>query len=394
MPAGWKRHPTTAAVYCGLCWSARYVLRAVTLPIAGPVSCEWPELRAMLKASWIATTAASNWTVRQLCLGDPGQIDGKLAKMPQVRPDDQSLYLGVTARWPDELDSRTAAALVRQVESKYRKLRFDLSLCRISLPTHRYPVPIPIHNNTWRVTEDPGGAMLLDMPLGRKRRVTVRLRGGQDFRRQIGALRRMIAGEVIQGELSIFRISANRTDNRNGDTPATRVMAKMVGWFPREVQAARKPDTMVGLHTGGDAFLTLLDANEKRIFRWNADHLRRGIVAHDDQLQRLREDLKAERRLKRDRAGIVQRMDLIARKQRNRLDTFCHTVAREVANMLARRRCSLVVYVDADQSYMPHFPWFKLKGLLAEKCDQEGIEFASGDAVPEAPDPLEPTPKK
>lgn len=152
-------------------------------------------------------------------------------------------------------------------------------------------------------------------------------------------------------------------------------MAKVVAYLPRE---ERRAGYAVGLHTGGDAFLSMFDENRNKIFRWNRDDLHRRIFAHDEQMQRLREDLKAEKRLRRDREGILARMDLLAKKQNDYLHTVCHQTSASVVEMLRRRRAGTLIYIDADKSYLPHFPWHKLSGMLEDKCHKAGIEFASG----------------
>lgn len=383
LPRGWKRRGDS--VYCQECWRARFVLRAVTIPVVGPVCTqkpghakseplEWPELRERLRESWIATTQASNFMLRDLALRDPGMVEGKLAKLPATYQ-----YPAVRQRWP-QLATSAVVSLAQAVQGKYRKMRLDLATYQCSLPTMRYPVPIPMHNATWSVWEDEGGRLLLSFLLGAGR-VTVRLRGGPDYRRQRAMARQIIRGEAVQGELAIYRVKAHRGDHRNGDTQATRVMAKMVAWLPKDRGPQRA--SVAAMHTGGDAFLTMYDESQNRIFRWNRDDIGRRIRAHDDELQRLREDLKAEKRLGRDRDGILARMELVSRNQNHWLHTQCHQISKQVVRLLQRRRASTLIYVDEDKSYLPHFPWHKLSGLLAEKCEKAGITFASGQAAKE-----------
>ena len=388
LPRGWKRRDES--VYCDKCWRAAYALRAITIPVVGPICAgklgakdsapmEWPELRERLKASWIATTQASNWILRQLAVIDPGLVGGKLAKMPR-----SYFYPELRKRWP-ALATCSVVSLDQAAQQKYRAARFDLALCQASLPTMRYPVPIPVHNATWSVWEDEGGRLLLSFMLG-EGRVTVRLRGGPNYRRQLLGLRKIMRGEAVQGELAIYRVNANHADHRNGDTKGTRVMAKMVAWLPKD---EARGQTVAALHTGGDAFLTLYDEARNTIFTWNADHVRRRVARHDQELQRLREDLKAERRLGRERDGVLARMELVSRNHAHYMHSFCHQVSAEVVGLLKRRRAGLAIYVDADQGYMPHFPWHKLGEMLADKAGKAGIEFTSSDAASDSPEPLE-----
>ena len=60
LPMGWKRRPKDDAPTCKDCWNARYVLRAITFPVSGPVDAEWKELRETLKEVWATSTEAAN----------------------------------------------------------------------------------------------------------------------------------------------------------------------------------------------------------------------------------------------------------------------------------------------------------------------------------------------
>lgn len=370
-PMGWKR--LGDALHCDKCWRGKYALRAVTIPIACPVGMGWPELRKLLRESFEMATQASNWALRQLAMSDPGIDLGtkKLGKMQVCEPGGKSLYKGVADHF--DLDTRTASCLTQLVQAKYRALRLDMQRGKVSLPSLRYPQPIPMHNATWSIAEGEDGGLVLDMPLGRKNRVQVKLRGGQNYRRQLVAVRQLIRGEAIQGQLDVME-------------QGTKVLCKMVGWFPK---TERRDGWAAALHTGGDAFLALYNDERRAIYRWNADHIRRWIVAQDEQMQRLREDLKAEKRMGRDRDGILARMSDLRQKHHDRMHSFCHEVSSQVIGHLSRRRCGLLMVVDADKSYLPHFPWHKLRTMLADKANRAGIEIASGDAASETPEPLE-----
>ena len=387
LPSGWKR--IGDSVWCSKCFRKRYVLRAITFPIVGPVCThkpgnpkseplDWPGFRALLRTSWIAMTQASNLVIRTLALNDPGIADGKFLPLPKL-----NLYEIIKNRWPEDLARRSVAVMTYTARSRYCKMRRLYLTYQISLPTMRYPVPLPVQNHTWEVWEDPGGRLLLSFPLG-PTRITARLRGGYKQRRQLVAARKIISGDAIKAELDIGRTRANRGDHRTGDTRGTRVMAKLMGWFPRE--ETRGGNIAAG-HTGGDAFLTLYDENKRCILRWNQDHVRRRVVKHDDNLQRLREDLKAESRVRRNREPILARMRLISRKQNHYLHTFCHTLSKSVVELLRRRRCGTFLYVDHDQSYVRHFPWYKLAAMLEQKCEMAGIEFIA--SAPESKEPRE-----
>lgn len=362
LPIGWKR--LGEATHCEKCWRSRFALRAVTLPIVSPVGMSWDDLRKLLRESFTWTTQAANWTLRQLAMHDPGlDAEGKITKLPVVEPEGKSLYKGVADRWP--LDTRTASTVVQAATAKYRACRLNMMRGRVSLPSIRYPHPIPCQNAVWSIAEGEDGGLVLSLPIGRKNRVQVRLAGGVNYRRQLEDVRRLVKGEAVQGQLDVME-------------HGTKVLCKMVGWFPKSEKV--KGEWTAALHTGGDAFLTLYNDERHAIYRWNADHVRRRIAAQDEQMQRLREDLKAEKRLGRERDGILARMDMLRQQGQDYLHSFCHEVSAQVIGHLSRRRCGLMLVVDADHSYMPHFPWHKLRTMLADKANRAGIDIASGDA--------------
>lgn len=371
LPMGWKRLVNN--VLCGTCKAARFAVRAPTLRIVSPIGLGWPDLRAMLRESFDASRQAANWVLRQIAASDPG-IDPqtkKLGKLPQVRPDGESLYKGVAARWPD-IDTRTASCIVQAATAKYRAARFDMHRGKVSLPTIRN-MPIMVHVDTWSIAEGECGGLVLEFALGRKNRARVRLSGGVNYRRQLVDVRRLISGEAMRGQLDLIEDGSH-------------VLAKLVGHYPI---VARTGGWAAALHTGGDAFVTLYNDERRTIYRWNADHVRRRIAAQDEQMQRLREDLKAEKRIGRDRDGILARMEKLRDDHAHFMHTFCHEVTAQIIGHLARKRCGLLMVVAQDQSYMPHFPWHKFRTMLADKANRAGIEIASGDAATESPELLE-----
>lgn len=371
IPKGWKR--LVGVLHCGKCLRSRFARRAVTIPIVSPVGMGWDDLRKALRQSFDWTTQAANWVLRQLAAHDAGidPVTKKLGKFAPPEPDGKSLYKGVADRWC--IDTRTASCIVRAATAKYGACRLKMHRGEVSLPSIRYPHPIPVQNATWSITEGEDGGLVLDMPLGRRGRVQVRLKGGVNYRRQLVAVRQLMKGEAVQGQLDIME-------------SGTKVLAKMVGLFPK---VAKRDGWAAALHTGGDAFLALYNDERRAIYRWNADHVRGWIMAQDDRMQRLRDDLKAEKRLGRERDGILARMEQLRDQHHNRMHSFCHKVSAQVIGQLSRRRCGLLMVVDADKSYMPHFPWHKLSTMLADKANRAGIEIASGDAATDSPAPLE-----
>src|ERR1039458_8306933 len=99
-PAGWKKR--SEATYCPVCWRKKYVLRAISMPVASPLDCSWEDLRKALRTMWAQTTAASNWMMTELYARDVRR--GAEEKMPPMAR--VYLYPEARGRFP-ALPSRT-----------------------------------------------------------------------------------------------------------------------------------------------------------------------------------------------------------------------------------------------------------------------------------------------
>jgi hypothetical protein len=143
-PGGWKC--LEGRLWCSACTRERFVLRAMALPVSGPVDGTWAELRDALHTAFAETTRCANWLVTEFYARDakrePG--DARLRAMPRVY-----LYPEARVLFP-ALASQTLASLERQVLARYRAVRLDLVWRHAaSLPTWRYPTPLPIPARMW-----------------------------------------------------------------------------------------------------------------------------------------------------------------------------------------------------------------------------------------------------
>jgi hypothetical protein len=138
LPRSWKRKGDD--IYCDLCWSQRYLLRAITVPVVSPLDSTWPELRTVLREMWAAATQASNWILTELYARDVRRRDEKkMPPMPNIY-----LYPEVRERFP-QLPSQTVAALENTIKATYRAKRYEvLWTVKSSLPVYRYPTPFPV----------------------------------------------------------------------------------------------------------------------------------------------------------------------------------------------------------------------------------------------------------
>ena len=110
IPAGWKY--LEGRWWCAACTRERFVLRAVALPVSGPVDGSWAELRDALHTAFAETTRCANWLVTELYARDAKRepADARLRAMPRVYlyPEARQLFPG--ARVTDAGQSRTTGA--------------------------------------------------------------------------------------------------------------------------------------------------------------------------------------------------------------------------------------------------------------------------------------------
>lgn len=376
LPPGWKR--IGADVLCAKCMKLKYVLRAITIPVVGPVDGDWKELREVLREMWGQTTSLSNWLISRYYAADVKRVPGmeKLPQMPRVY-----LYPEAREAFP-ELPSTSVVAIDHAVAGKYRKKRYDVIWrSSESLPNYRYPTPFPVHNQSWTalsVDDRPAVSVRLG-----DRRWTLRLRGGHQFKRQLAGFAGFVDESNIRGELALYEQRAKKSDHRNGvherdangRETISRVMCKMVGYFPRE-KSNEKSGTLF-VRTDKESLLVALNQKDERLWVENCDQVRRWIAEHRRQLQRWSDDQKAEQR---PTASYQSRRDAAVLKYRRRMKSITHEVSAHLVRYAERRRFAEIRYDDTVKSYCEQFPWFELKEKIGYKCDSAGIIFERASA--------------
>lgn len=365
LPRGWKH--AFGAYWCEACWGRTYVLRAICLPVASPLDCEWRELSAALHRMWAATTACTNWMMTELYTRDARRNGGD--QMPPMART--YLYPEARLRFP-QLPPQTVAALEQATTRKYRAKRYAVNwTCSASLPTYRYPSPFPVHNQSWDVEIDSAGAILLSVRI-EDRRYRLRLKGGPQFHRQRRAVEQIVSGAAVHGECAVYK--------RGSAT-----IAKLVAWLPRS--PAQGNSGMLCVRTELESLLAAVNARDEQIWTYHGDHLRRWVAEHRKQLDRWADDQKFENR---PVPGFTARREASVRKYANRMSSACHEIAAQLAGYAERRRFAVVQYDDRERSYCPRFPYVRLRELIAEKLDARGISFqiASGEIDEKTQKPL------
>jgi len=341
---------------------ATHKVRAATFPFfphGGPQ--DWPALDAVLERCWQLSTKLANWAMSELFLADQltlGPAAAKLGPMPSVY-----LYGLFRRSYPDyglwQGAMQQAATILRCCEKKYKDMRFDIiARGSCSLPSFRFPYPFPVHNQSWRPFYGADNVPLVEVALpGAK--VVLRLRGGNDMRRQLTLFRQLVEG-AKRGELALHRRGKH-------------VLVKLVGWFPLVERAAG--DGVLLVRTDPQSFWVAEGENiQPRL--WNQDHMPRKIENHRVWLQRISEDLKYEKRVPRPmRRHMLQKIDERCRKHNARLDTFCHEMTSQLVQFAVRQKVATLLYDDTVQEYMPRFPWFRLREKLRYKLEEVGMQF-------------------
>jgi hypothetical protein len=358
---GWKR--VGEDVFCPACRDSLYTLRAVTIPVLHPVDQSLTkEFWKALRASWDMATKVANWMMTECAKRDAHPADGKLPPMPKI-------YLYPEARaFAPALFSQTVSAIEQSVKGTYRKARFDVWRGARSLPSFRYPLPLPVPAQSWsaRWLNATDRVPVISVNLCGVR-FDLKLKAGPHFRPQHKDFAALVDGAALPGELALME---------RGKT----LMAKLVMRVPKVPHVQEKEKAMV-VKTDPDSLL-IGAIGENELWRYNADHARRyemeylrGYEAgHVRRIGRLQEDSKLERRTGEVPDPAMFREKLCT-KRNNRMDSICHQATAAAVNRAVRYRCSMLVFDGADETFLPSFPWFKLKTFLEYKTRAAGIEF-------------------
>lgn len=385
LPRNWKRAVQGDGVVCDKCWRARYMLRAISLPVSGPIEAEWKDLREALTKAWSQTTSLANWCANEFYARDVRRTPD-MEKLPAWKVP--YLYPDATARFP-EAPTSVVVSVEHAMSGKYRAKRYEVVwLSNAALPTARYPQPLPIRSQDWSAKFVEDNVPIVVCPIARQR-FKLRLRGGSRYRRQLAAFRQLAEGRAVAADLVLYRQRANPSDHRNGVEArddsnrmvSYRVMAKLVMWLPKPEVPQTASGTLF-VRTSADSLLLALDSKDERLWIENCDQVRRWCAEHRRRLNRWSDDTKAEQR---PRPSFASRREAAVVKHRRRLDSVTHEVVSHVINFARRRNFAAISYDDSERSFVPEFPWHLLKQKLMTKCDEFGLEFvyATKEKTPE-----------
>lgn len=376
------------------------VTRAFALPVHHADNEEfWP----LIRRCWKEATLLSNFVTHQLlkndCVRTPGSTWEQMKNY--TPPDVYALVFGrkkekagrkykekilpVVASQYDGVGffagaTVSANQIIQQVIKKYKSERYDILWNRSRSPaTYLSPQPWPVTKQQWKeawLDESGKPCIRFALPMG-KGDVTLRLRGGAEFKRQM-AIFRQIADGAPKIALSIQFQRCSESCHRptltlNG-VPG-RVMVKMVADVPVQKSPGKRTLTLI---TDPKAFwVAELDGRQAWVL--NADHLKRAydwMEVHTARSQRIRQDCKAERRLdpKKEKQWL-RSFKKACEKQNNRMSSWLHESAAHLTGFCVRNNVGFVLYRDLDQGFIPSFPWFPLKTLLRDKLTAAGIHL-------------------
>lgn len=378
LPKTWKR---TGQTYCQSCWKKHYVLRCISIPVKGPTcGATWTELREALNRGWHLAQAACNVAMSTLYARDVVR-DEAATKMP--KHPNTYVYPDVRRAVPS-LPSGTASAIAQEQTLKYTAKRYDVVWTgAASLPSARFPQPYPIRKQEWKATYETagkdGGDMVpcvhVPLPGGR---FVLQLKGGREFHRQLRAFAQFVDGTAERGSLSICRQRIGSAGGRKslpgrdggGQRIQTRVMVKMVGWFPRQAPLDRK-DTLF-IRTTATSMLLALDTKQNKIREWHGQHVKRWMAEHRKHLQQFSDDRKAEQRPK---ASFQSRLEAQCHKHHNRIESAIKELAAQVAGVAKRMKFAVVQFDGSDTSYFGdgRFEWAAFRARLKTKLDEIGV---------------------
>jgi hypothetical protein len=338
----------------------------------------WAVFREALKNGWTEATAAANWMMTELYARDVRRNgDERMPRMARVY-----LYPEARLRFP-RLASQTVVSIENHVQAAYRSVRYELLwTCIASLPTHRYPLPLPVHNQSWEAS------MVEERPVVRvrigDRWWSLRLKGGPRFKLQTQAYQQIVSGEAVRGELALYRKRAHNgklVARPNGYQKVKyTVICKMVAWFPRSQSSRANPTAdCLKVSTAGNMLLVALNARDERVWRYHGDHLRRWVAEHRNRLGRFADDQKAEHW---PAPSFADRRTTATVKYRNRMSSAIREIAAQLVGYAARRGFFVLEYDDSITGFSPEFPYAALREQISSKCEAAGLKFDHANASP------------
>lgn len=400
-PRGWHVN-SVGQLYCPKCWNARYVVRAITLPVWGVEGMKMSEFWRLAWPLWHAAAAMSNWASSELFANDIVRNPGT-ERMPAMPPINlyQVAQVKAPAIWAAIPDKASAGAIVRHVEQAYRASRWEVVWRqKESLRSYKNTQPYPITGQSItlrEVADEDSTRVVVHARVGGARHVLQLARGVRHARNnamlqylhdnpemlcECALLVRKRGGDATQGTTA--------RANSGGARSKYEMLFKLAGWFPVQRQEAAGT---LRVHTAPDSLLVAVSPEGDRIWTYNADHARNMVsrhVAYLNRVARLSDDRKAERRKpRRDNRELLNMYQLRADKNKRRLASLIHEVTASVVAFAKRMRVATIDYDGTDISFAASFPWRTMRTILEQKCRANGLDMHTTATEPDEPEPAE-----
>lgn len=331
--------------------------RTICLRVAEVRENTKSEFYSALRSTLEMSRRVANVVLTECVKNDPAWGDIEADKFPALGkvytyPSLKYLQSG----WSGELSN-----LVRQYESKYKNIRFDMLRGKCSLPSIRSaPWPL-LHNESCKNMrlELLGDELTAVIKLVGGR-FTVKLKRGSNYRDQVaGVIKAVEAGNVGDSKVWV---------DRNG--------VAVLGISVKIPEPSKRTGKTLTVRTTSDSFLVMCRDRSTTPYVINGSLLKKKMARKSSIQQKLRQDIKPKQK-RRVRRELARVSDSYSRF----LDTFTHQVSAQIVSFATRNGYARIEFDDAIKSYFKQFPWFQLRERISYKCDDNGIEFSHSPTI-------------
>lgn len=344
-------------------------IRTLRVPVAevvGPGSKAgfYSDLRKSVDVS----TAAANYCMSRLFATDTHGVKFRASSEDNLPPPPKlNLYQEIAGQFP--LACNAAASMTRELAAKYNRMRWDIILGKVALPSfRRFPFMLPASGLQ---LEDTGEALQLSLQLIGGRWLVVP-RQGSNYRWAISLLRKCLDPES-GCELRGSEIALQR---KSGVDIATLFLAVAIPPRDRDLRG------VLNVSSTRDCLLAISLPHQNKPWQVTGDYL----------IQKKEEAKRRRKRIWRDcKAGMSRkiaedRSNRLSRKMANVTRNECHKAASLVIRKALRSKCKGIRLDTTIRSYYREFPWHELETLIAQKARREGLEFCKVDLPLKAPE--------
>ena len=382
LPRGWKRHE--GQTYSPQGWRQQYVPRSMRLPIASVVlesatedrEGGWKAFWAALRSAWgdatrYANLCLSHFAAKDFAVPLVKAPDGKLS-LPKIEQEMQNAWRReVYALHHDfpAIDATTAAAIALECWNTWKKWRWDVRITgKRSLPTFRFPLPLPMPAQGIRWSIDAGNGW-----------TTMRIRvNGQAFLCRLSASHKYNwAAQTVRQAIAESRtgeVSMLLRDNQ----PWVAISVNV----PKRPRGMLDPDRTLAVKMGGGDLFRAVVADAERVWTLHADDFLPRVSRWDEQRQRISDDRKFERRRGKSRQRYQAMSDRRVHAHHDWLTVQLHRRSRELVEFARRNGCGRI---EIGATPIPGLPNHVLLERIRQKADEAGMIVRVVGDEPEPP---------